>query len=405
MLGLTFFYLASNQKYLERERINKKITTKFTNAKFPNIYSEELKNFILDLLKDFNERPNIEKAFLEAINIYIFRYLKCKSSGIMSIIFCFYSVKNIEQFFDSNEASIYFNNNSNNGYLCVDLFRKGLFFADENNFNYDELNNVCLSLMVLFYNKKESINIHKEIPLFLFLDFLINSLNKELNKNPELIKSSLNEGSINSTNEEDVIKSIQEKLQRYNSKITDEFSYITKTEIKCRECNDRLSFLSSIEFICLLFPDRTADYMKKKKIDIHDLFSHYTKIRSYNGKEEFCKNCNKIQNVNKYKILYNFPKTLILYIKSKYNNKFDLDINEAINIKNFVKQNNNENIEYILSGAVFIEFKENEKIYTSITKNKNEDWKYFDGKNIHNSNLDELKNHKNVKILIYSYLE
>lgn len=405
MLGMTFFYLSSNQKYLDRENVNGKIITKYTNATFPDIYSEELKNYIYNLLKDVNERPNTEKAFLEAITIYSFKYLK--SCGVMSLIFCFFSIKNIEKFFNSNDISVYIKKNQeNNQYLYINLFKKALCYADENYFNYDELNKICLRLLVLFQYKKEIINVFKEIPLGDFINFLLNSLNKELNKNPELIKSSLNQELIDGTNEEEVINDILNKLQKNNSKISDEFSYISKVVNKCLICDNDIKYSSSIDYICYLYPDRAADYLNKKNLDIHDLFLHYIKKRKYGGENIFCNFCLKNQkDVNKIKTFYNFPKNLILYLSYAEKDKFEIDINEIIDIKNFVQQNNNRQIEYILSGVVLVELKGKEKVYSSISKNKNGDWRFFDGKDIHPSSFNNLKNHKNFKILVYSYLE
>ena len=96
---------------------------------------------------------------------------------------------------------------------------------------------------------------------------------------------------------------------------------------------------------------------------------------------------------------------MILYLSYAEKDKFEIDINEIIDIKNFVQQNNNRQIEYILSGVVLVELKGKEKVYSSISKNKNGDWRFFDGKAIHSSSFNDLKNHKNFKILVYSYLE
>ena len=117
----------------------------------------------------------------------------------------------------------------------------------------------------------------------------------------------------------------------------------------------------------------------------------------------YCNKCNKYQNkVNETKILSTCPPNLILEIKGY---KFNITIEEKIDIKDVVDNKEISNTEYILVGAIFLEFSQNEQIYTSITKNRNEQWIYFNGKSIEYSNFDCLKNHENLQYLFYSNQE
>ena len=50
MLGLTFFILTSNKYYLRRNYEEKKFKTHYTHEIIPSIYSDELKNFDMNLL-------------------------------------------------------------------------------------------------------------------------------------------------------------------------------------------------------------------------------------------------------------------------------------------------------------------------------------------------------------------
>ena len=46
-----------------------------------------------------------------------------------------------------------------------------------------------------------------------------------------------------------------------------------------------------------------------------------------------------------------------------------------------------------------------EKVYSSISKNKNNQWIYFNGKVPQYTNFNEIQNHKNIEFLFYSILE
>ena len=61
MLGLTFFILTSNKYYLRRNYEEKKFKTHYTHEIIPSIYSDELKNFDMNLLqqKDKSSHPKI----------------------------------------------------------------------------------------------------------------------------------------------------------------------------------------------------------------------------------------------------------------------------------------------------------------------------------------------------------
>ena len=58
-----------------------------------------------------------------------------------------------------------------------------------------------------------------------------------------------------------------------------------------------------------------------------------------------------------------------------------------------------------LVGAIFIE-KDDEDFnkYVSYTKDTNGQWKFCNGKNIQNSNLNELQNHKGIQALFYNIM-
>ena len=158
--------------------------------------------------------------------------------------------------------------------------------------------------------------------------------------------------------------------------------------------------------VCLLYPGKTFHYLKKENIDVVDLFQHFSKKRKYGDENIFCKYCNTYQNkVFKTNILFTSPPNLILQLDYK-NNDFNLNIDETIDIKNFVKRKDISKTKYELRGAIFYEYKVNgEKIYTSISKDMNNQWIYFNGTKILSSNFNEILNHKNIQFLFYSISE
>ena len=94
---------------------------------------------------------------------------------------------------------------------------------------------------------------------------------------------------------------------------------------------------------------------------------------------------------------------LILQIEYSKWNSFKLNINEYINIAEFVQTKNIIQTKYILMGAIFSEEKEGEPIkYVSYTRDINNQWKYFNGNSMNNTNFNELKTHPNLKALFYS---
>ena len=155
-----------------------------------------------------------------------------------------------------------------------------------------------------------------------------------------------------------------------------------------------------------MFPYRASVYLKKKELNIIDLFKHFKKKRLFLDENLNCQFCGKVQkDINEKKIFYTSPLNLILIIQydEKDENKFKLNIDELINIQEFVERKDISKVNYRLVGAVFEEKKENEKRkYVSITKNVNGGWYYFNGKSIQNSSLNNLINHDKVQMLAYS---
>ena len=149
-----------------------------------------------------------------------------------------------------------------------------------------------------------------------------------------------------------------------------------------------------IELLCIY---------KKNDLNILDLFKHYRKKRLFQDENTNCKFCGKVQkNINRTKIFYTSPLNLILEIDYEKENLFTLNIEENINIQQFIEKIDISKKNYYLVGAIFAEKENDIRKYVSISKAQNGNWYYFDGNYIKNSSLNDLKNHKQLKMLFYS---
>ena len=418
MLGLTFFIMMSNQMPEKKITIGPMIIpVRNKNAKLPESYSETLRNFIQKLLNSPEERPSTKKAYYEAVSFFTCKYLKVTS--ICSTLQCLLSIPSIGPYFRSERVQSYIDadqNNENRKYVITKVFKDALLHSEPSNFNFELFRIECLKLRILLYANNDNSNKYTEIPLFDFVPDLLTVLHKELNK--EIInsqhpsskslnfESNINKiGNIDWTNEQSVINAaVQLFANKYRSKITDQLFYLSKTIHECPECQRIIKYSCTINCVCGMRPDRAAMYLKKNDLNVIDLFKHYRKKRLFENENTNCKYCGKVQkNVNRTKIFYTSPLNLILEIDYEKENLFNLNIDEKINIQPFIEKIDISKSNYYLVGAIFAEQKENEsRKYVSISRAKNGNWYYFDGTNIRNSSLNDLKNHKQLKMLFYS---
>ena len=174
--------------------------------------------------------------------------------------------------------------------------------------------------------------------------------------------------------------------------------------LECPECQKIIKYRCNISCICGMCPDRAALYLGKKDLNIIDLFKHYRKKRLYRDENLNCQYCGKVQkNINITKIFYTSPLNLILEIDYEKEDTFKLNIDETINIQEFVQNRDVSKVIYNLVGAIFIEKKNNQSSqYVSISKNQNGNWYYFNDESVKLSSLNDLKNHGQLRMLFYS---
>jgi serine/threonine protein kinase len=403
MLGLTFWFMASNNLPERKLSLGPLIIPiKNPNAKLPDCYSEMLKGFINSLLKPPEERPSTSEAYYQAISFYSIKYLQ--TTSICSTLLCFNSIVPINQYFGGDKVKNFILSdeaNNTENYIITKYVKEAIDATSPFNFNYQNARLECLKLRLTIYADKDRMESSTEVDLNNFVSQLLPLLHKELNKfkgtSPQI-------GKADESNEIDVInKKAQQFMAEYRSKISDQFYYLTKMVENCDKCKKIIKYYCIINSLCAMYPDKTAEYVKKKNITVLDLFKHYHKTRSFTTKT-FCRFCNKnIENISRTKIFYTSPFNFILEICYDDESKFNLKIDQNINISDFVERKDFCKANYTLVGAIFIEKdnNDNEK-YVSVSKIPNGGWVYFNGNSVQNCGFDTLQNHKNLQMLFYS---
>ena len=425
MLGLTFFLLMTNR--LPEKKIDMGIIimpVKYNDAKIPDYYSENLQKIIKKLLIDNpDERPSTGKIYYEAITYYSVKYLKVTS--FMATLQCLHSIPSFSAYFNKgNKVSTIIENNKNTDnkkYIITKVFQTTFNNCDPLNFNYSLAESECLKLRVILFATKERTINNYEIPPSSIVKELFFSMHDELNK---YVKSSKKAGinninneddnnnndeneNIDFTNEKSVISaSIKKFTEKYRSKISDLFYYLTKTVHECPNCQNNIKFFTDVLLFNGFFPDRAAKYLNKTNLNIIDLFKHFIKKRLFLDMNENCQYCgNIVKDVNITKIFYTPPKNLILNIVTDNEDKYNLTIDEIIYIKDFVERSDISSVNYKLIGAIFIEKNQDERKYISICRNiqlNDGSWLYFNGNSILKCSFNELFNHKNLEMLFYT---
>ena len=412
MLGKTFFYLINNiipekNKYFECvDNFNI-----YKNFKLSNNYSEELRDIILQLLSGPDDIPSTKDAYMITVYYYTTRYLKITS--IYSTLQCLLSIPSFSSYFEGDIIKNFIEIDKNSEikrYIYIRLLKEALDALKQKNCtNFKNAKDKCIMLRFIMYiNHIEKIFI-PEIELKDFVVDLLEKINRELIKyidkpiNPgkQIINSGIyEEENIDNSDEKKVIgNTIKKFTKNYKSKIS-EFFFIEKETNECVNCHKNLYYSCDIKNICEMYPEKTAIYLEKNKINIIDLFKHYRKKRKYKYVNEkiYCQTCKtNFESYFKTKIFYFSPNNLILLIDNFNEKEIKLHIDEKINIKDFVEKDNKSEIKYRLVGAIFS--KNNE--YISISKNEDNKWIYFNGDSFKNCTFNELMNHHKLKMLFY----
>ena len=427
MLGLTFYSIMVGtlpEVKKESDEDDNFVVLKKKNSWdiIPENYSQDIKHFIQKLLTvNKDERPSAKKAFALAISYYTLKYLKITS--ILATLECFLAIPSIGPYFKSEKIKNRIKNDENERkYVVTKIVKEALDYADPNNFDYDKLKIQCYKIRTVFYTKNSELNKSLEIDSFSIIEDICNKLHRELNKakltdsqnSSSKKNNSINEDyrdengeKIDEDDEQKVISCAVKKFgENFISRISDQLYFLTKTIYQCPKCENNIKYLTSFNCAYCLRPERCAIWIGKKILGLNDLFKHSTKKRLFRDVKLNCKHCKKIQNdIYITKKFYTSPINLILGFDYSDESKFIINIEECIDISEFVERTDICKTKMRLVGAIFIE-KDDEDFnkYVSYTKDTNGQWKFCNGKNIQNSNLNELQNHKGIQALFYNIM-
>ena len=182
MLGLTFFFMMSNR--LPEKKITLGpliIPVKNPNAKLPEFYSPELREFVNDLLKEPEARPTAREAYNNAVAFYSVKYLK--TTSVCSALICLLSIPEMNKYFQGPSIAKKIQSdkiNKTEKFIITETFKDAFYKVNPNNFNPNDARLECLKLRVLLFGDKERIEQSPEIELNTFTERLILLLHKEL---------------------------------------------------------------------------------------------------------------------------------------------------------------------------------------------------------------------------------
>jgi hypothetical protein len=391
MIGKIFYNLMNNSLNDENE---------YKIKNLPYYYDHELRDFIMNLIKS-DIAP--KELFIKAMIIYNDKYLDFTS--LYSSLLC---LKNIPNFFSdlNKDVELILKKNENNikeNYPFIELLIeliKSLKNINTKYFKPELIKEICIKLRIFFYiNYLDKSTVEKMIPTD-FLSELFKFIHKTLNDYRYLPKvhNQISNEKKEENNINNSIKSIVESLIKDNKSIIyDLFYYIKKITNKCKKCNI-LKYSYNINFYSILYPDKAATYLGRKKLNINDLFKHYRKERLY--EDETCNVCKEY--IYKTKIFYNSPIYLFLKIDDYNEKEIELNIEEKINILEDVENIDIMNTMYHLIAVIFNEKTDDQgKKYSSKIKCDNNEWFYFDGNSM-KKYYSELINHKKIELLLYS---
>ena len=427
MLGLTFFYLM-NYQMAERkvDLFFAIVPVKNKNVTESDFYSDDLKKFIQTLLtQEPSERPSSKEAYINAFAMYSVKYMRTTSIG--SVLHCLYGINKISDYFIKGEKiKKLLNDDNEDKYVVTKEFVDAIKIMNPTNYDAGLNGQKLVVFRLLLFENKDRLDSRPELTTSEFLQYLLIKLHKELNKpaptenNVALTESNVPferkvsgniiplSDKIDFTNEQMVISEIVKKfVNGYRSKISDYFFYLTKTTNWCNSCNNVVRYSSSIHAFMVANPKRSANFAGNKDITVIDLFKHYEKKRLFIEVEEFCKSCNKnITEVQRKITLYTAPKVLIinLVVEEDDLDEYNLKVEEEINLNEYVERKDLSNLNYILSGIIYIDFSDDFLKYSAISKLDNGTWNKYDGKNVTNckiNNINELGPKLRHKVLFY----
>ena len=338
-LGCVFFELC----FLDRN-LNEDQEKKFEFLKNPDTsYSKELMNILKMMLEeDPKKRISTEELYSKIKEEYDKKITK--NSSISSLISCFYSINRLAREFIKNQSK----------FKDKELTPISSSFLDclnsiEDNKKWEES---IKNLRRYIGTKNPKLDGDKEVNLLFLVVFLVESMHKELNKQPkvevDIDQKYLIKRKEDKTNKADmIINFFRYFKEHFNSIISETFFGIMKNKNICKECGLKTY---SFKCFCILYfdIDKLVPNGEKKKLKLEDFFNGLNEGKFYSNfkNEYFCKGCSKLTVHELQKSIYYMPNTLIIYFISKNENcNVEIEYPDFINLE--------EEREYSLSPSNF----------------------------------------------------
>ena len=326
-LGLVFFKLC----FLDRN-LNEDQEKKFEFLKNPDTsYSKELMNILKMMLEeDPKKRISTEELYSKIKEKYDTKITK--NSSISSLISCFYSINRLAREFIKNQSK----------FKDKELTPISSSFLDclnsiEDNKKWEES---IKNLRRYIGTKNPKLDGDKEVNLLFLVVFLVESMHKELNKQPkvevDIDQKYLIKRKEDKTNKADmIINFFRYFKEHFNSIISETFFGIMKNKNICKECGLKTY---SFKCFCILYfdIDKLVPNGENKKLKLEDFFNGLKEGKFYSNfkNEYFCKGCSKLTVHELQKSIYYMPNTLIIYFISKNENcNVEIEYPDFINLE------------------------------------------------------------------------
>jgi len=300
-------------------------------------YSEELKNIIKCMLEeDKDKRDTSRDIFIKIMDKYYKRYNR--NSSIDSIFKCLNAFNNLYDEIIKIDEKTLKNKNFTRMFICILKFLRNQKNLSYFLFSIDYFRNMLVSSNL-------KIEGSKELDPKYIIAFLFEKMNKELtNEMPELknILSGENKGKemdeetqnyyykgphlintgedISGTNEVEVrLKFVNDILSKLNSPISNNFKALIRITNTCSNCEN-----AKYSYNCYLLASLDIE-----KLSLNSNFGLELKVEEclakpiITQKEIYCGQCLYKTNQQSEKVLFSFPKLLIIYIERGINFQCD----------------------------------------------------------------------------------
>ena len=226
--------------------------------------------------------------------------------------------------------------------------------------------------------------------------FILDTLHNELKEQPKGEMKNPN----NIFNKNDVIQTGFNNFKNCElSIISNNFNWFEIKETRCNQCNSCMYSFHTYHMLeldilntSIWIKNNNNNYNKNYSITIYNCLSYY-ELRKNNLKA-YCKSCNKNTNVNCGSKIFSNPNIFVFSLnRGLINGNFDdnltdisFQLNELIDLGNFVEQNSQIRGQYELKGIVSISRRL--KNYVTFCKSPvDNNWYFYDSENVSPTNI------------------